>query len=313
MRPLLALVLICAPVSAQDLLVSSRFSDNVLRYDSATGAFLGVFAEGNGMDNPNGIAYGSDGNLYVGLGDTGRIMRIDGQSGAYIDDFILPGAGGLAGSRAISFGPGGDLYVASGTTDQILQYDGTSGDFVQVAAEGFDGPVGLAFGPNGHMFVGAALTNQVLEYDTSGALRQTYQEPGFANTTGVLVGDDGLLYAAMSVTNAVLRFDQSTGDFHDVFVKPGGELSIPIGMTFLPDGDLLVGSFGDDAVIRYDGTTGEELGFFIEPGSGGLDGTHNFAFMPVPAPATALPLLLGSLVTRNRMRSAFTRAGSNSY
>ncbi len=299
--PGVVLITLVSQALAQDLLVSSRFSDNVLRFDSGTGAFVGVFAEGNGMENPNGIAYGPDGNLYVGLGDVGRVMRVDGQSGAYIDDFIDPGAGGLVGSRAITFGPGGDLYVASGATDQILRYDGLSGDFVGVAAEGFDGPVGLTFGPDGNLFVGAALSNEILEFDADGTLQQTYNEPGFRNATGVLIGDDGLLYAAMSVTNAVLRFDRSTGDLHDVFVAPGGELSIPIGMTFLPDGDLLVGSFADDGVIRYDGQTGEELGFFIEPGLGGLNGTHNFAFMPVPAPGSML--VFGVLAVSRRRRT----------
>ena len=58
-----------------DLLVSSRFTDNVLRYDAHTGAFKGVFAAGNGLDNPNGIAYGPDERLYVGLGDVARVLR----------------------------------------------------------------------------------------------------------------------------------------------------------------------------------------------------------------------------------------------
>lgn len=50
----------------QDLLVSSRLSNNLLRYDSETGEFRGVFAEGPELANPNGIACGPDGNLYVG-------------------------------------------------------------------------------------------------------------------------------------------------------------------------------------------------------------------------------------------------------
>src|SRR6185436_2978723 len=60
----------------------------------------------------------------------------------------------------------------------------------------------------------------------------------------------------------------------------GGGLSIPIGMILAPDGKLLVGSFGTDSVLRYDLATTQSLGQFIKSGSGGLDGTHNFAFVP---------------------------------
>lgn len=304
----LVLVLCARSAHAQDLLVSSRFSDNVLRYDSTTGAFRGVFAAGGGMDNPNGIAFGPDGNLYVGLGDVGRVLRFDGQSGAYIDDFIEIGAGGLVGARAIAFSPDGDLFVDSGGSDQVLRYHGQTGEFLGVAAQGFDGPVGLTFAPDGNMIVGAALSNTVFEYDPSGQLVRTYSEAGFSNTTGVLIGDDGLLYVAMSVSDAVLRFDRSTGLLHDIFVPGGGDLDIPIGMTFLPGGDLLVGSFGNDAAIRYDGATGAQIGFFIEPGSGGLNGTHNFAFMPVPAPHAITPLLLTLALSRIRRSTAPDRS-----
>jgi hypothetical protein len=117
-----SLLWIPAQAATPDLLVSSRFSDNVLRYDGQTGAFKAVFASGNGMDNPNGIAFGPDGHLYVGLGDSGRVMVHDGVSGAWLRDFVTPaGSGGLTGARAITFLPDGDLLVASGASSQILR------------------------------------------------------------------------------------------------------------------------------------------------------------------------------------------------
>ena len=72
-------------VTAGDLLVSSRFSNNVLRYNPETGTSRGVFASGNGMANPNGIAMGPDGRLYVGNGDEPRVLRFNGISGEFID------------------------------------------------------------------------------------------------------------------------------------------------------------------------------------------------------------------------------------
>lgn len=292
------------PALGRDLLVSSRFSDNVLRYNEQTGAFKGVFASGNGLDNPNGIAVGPDGHLYVGLGDVGRVMVFDGQTGAYLRDAVSPAtSGGLTGCRAIAFGPGADLFVTSGATSQVLRYDGVSGAFEGVFASGhgLSGPVGLTFGPDNTCYIGGALSNSVYVFDSAGTYLRTLPAPaGQSNCTGVLIDPAGQLLVAQSVTNTVQRLDPVTGAGGTW--ASGGGLSIPIGMTFLPNGDLLVGSFGNDKVVRYDRLTGLPVGDFILSGAGGLDGTHNFAYLPVPAPST-LGLGLAALVAGRRRRA----------
>jgi len=147
---LMACVALPSRLTAGDLLVSSRFNSHVLRYDATTGRFVGVFASGYGMANPNGIAYGPDGNLYVGNGDEARVLKFDGQTGDFLGSFVTPATGGgLANCRAIAFGPDGNLYVDSGSTNQVLAYDGRTGAFLRVAAQGrgLNGPVGLTFGP----------------------------------------------------------------------------------------------------------------------------------------------------------------------
>jgi len=59
-------------------------------------------------------------------------------------------------------------------------------------------------------------------------------------------------------------------------------------MILDPDGKLLVGSFGTDQVLRYDLTNGQALGTFVTTSAGGLDGPHNFAYMPDPPTPAAL-------------------------
>jgi len=303
MRAIRLLLLVLAgalPAHAQDLLVSSRFSDNVLRF-GLDGTPKGVFAQGNGLDNPNGIAYGPDGHLYVGLGDVGRVMVFDGASGAYLRDFVSPAtAGGLSGCRAIAFLPGGDLLVDAGPNDQVLRYRAGTGTFAGVFAgeAGLRGPVGLTVGPDGNVYVGAALSNAVRVYSPAGVLLRTLPSPiPHANATGVAFHPDGRLLVAQSVSNVVLKLDPQSGA-GGVFASGGG-LQVPIHLIFHPNGELLVGSFLTDRIIRYDGNTGAVLGDFVAAGAGGLDGTHNFAFMPTPpaAPRVLLetdrgPLLL---------------------
>jgi hypothetical protein len=58
-----------------DFLVSSEDSDQVLRYNGATGAFLGVFASGSGLDEARGLRIGPDGNLYVCSNYTNSVLR----------------------------------------------------------------------------------------------------------------------------------------------------------------------------------------------------------------------------------------------
>jgi outer membrane protein assembly factor BamB len=121
-----ALTCIVVPTAHADLLVGSDFTDSILRYDETTGAFLGVFASGGGLDGPIGLVLGPDGNLYVTSGD-GSVLRYSGTTGAFIDAFVPSGSGGLDAPQDLVFGPDGNLYVTSGNSGNVLRYNGTTG------------------------------------------------------------------------------------------------------------------------------------------------------------------------------------------
>ena len=284
-----------------DILVSSRFSNNVLRYDRDTGAFLGVFAEGSELQNPNGIAFGPDGNLYVGLGDSGGVLKYDGTTGEFLGTFVPSGPGGLGGVRDILFGPDGDLYVASGTTDQVMRYNGTTGAFVGVAGagNGLDGPVGLAFGASGKLFVGAAISNQVFVFD-DGVFEMSFNAgPSHGQSVGLAFNSAGQLLVAQSVTDEVLAFDPDTGAYQGVFAE--GPPGTPIYMN-ISDGELFVGAFSTGSVWRFDESSGAVIDQFIGPGSGGLSGTHDIVFTPVPEPSCVAFLIVLSFAGLCRCR-----------
>lgn len=127
---------------------------SVLRYDGASGAFIDAFVgpASGGLNQPAGITFGPDGNLYVAKNHpNSSILRYDGVTGAFIDTFVSPASGGLDQPFSIAFGPDGNLYVASLGTNQVLRYDGTSGAFLDVfantAANGLSLPWGLVFTP----------------------------------------------------------------------------------------------------------------------------------------------------------------------
>ena len=80
----------------------------VNRYHPSTGAFLGRFVDTGdrvGQRYTIGIAWGPDRNLYVATQNAAGVQRYDGVTGAFIDDFVPVGSGGLTAPFHISFTP----------------------------------------------------------------------------------------------------------------------------------------------------------------------------------------------------------------
>jgi hypothetical protein len=104
-----ALTSIVVPTAYADLLVGSFFTDSVLHYDETTGAFVGVFASGSGLNSPIGLVSGPDGNLYVTsivvTNTLGSVLRYNGATGGFIDAFVPSGSGGLDGAAGLLFTP----------------------------------------------------------------------------------------------------------------------------------------------------------------------------------------------------------------
>src|SRR5262245_48781657 len=147
----------------------------VMRYDGDTGTPIGdgIFTESGQLHSTHGLIFGPDGNLYVGdwFGPgsaTGRVLRYNGITGAFMDEFIPARSGGLRHPFSMVFGPTGrgdgklDLYVAYGDDNSVLRYDGTAGAFVGVFVRGntggvqLDFPLGLNFGPDGNLYVASS-------------------------------------------------------------------------------------------------------------------------------------------------------------
>jgi streptogramin lyase len=269
----------CCP--STDLLVSGFLSNNVLRYDGNTGAFVDTFipAGTGGLTNPDGLVYGPDGNLYVSSVGTDSVLRYDGNTGAFLDAFVPSGSGGLITPHALAFGPDGNLYVSSRDGHDVHRYNGTTGafidEFVPAGSGGLTAAPGMTFGPDNNLYVSSRDASSVLRYDgTTGAFLGAFVLPrsgGLLSTEGLLFANDGSsLYVTSASTSQILRYDGQTGAFLGVFASGGG-MGSPRSQLFGPDGNLYVTSTSNNSVARYDGQTGAFLDTFVSPGSGGLN------------------------------------------
>jgi len=261
----------------------TAFSSPVLA--AGPGTFIADFVSSGsgGMNNPTGLEFGPDGNLYVGSWGTDEVLRYDGTTGSFIDAFVSSGSGGMNNPTGLEFGPDGNLYVSSYSTDEVLRYDGTTGSFIDAfvssGSGGMNTPKDPEFGPDGNLYVSSYQTDEVLRYDgTTGSFIDIFASGGGMNSPVSLeFGPDGNLYVSSSGTDEVLRYDGTTGSFIDIFASGGG-MNTPKGMEFGPDGNLYVGSWDTDEVLRYDGTTGAFIDAYVSAGSGGLVQPSSLSF-----------------------------------
>ena len=266
-------------------LVASLFSffanqNNGFFAYASEGDFIDVFATGDGLDDPHGLVFGPDKNLYVVSQATDEVLRYNGKTGAFIDAFVTAGSGGLDVPFALDFGPDGNLYVSSCDTDEVLRYDGDTGDFIDVFA--FDDvgcPTFIFFGPDENLYVINDLFTMVDVYD--GDTGDFLDDIAEVSATSLIFGPDGLFYIANDGDDSVIRFNLPAplGNFT---TAGAGGLDDPHGLFFgpAPELNLYVVSRATDEVLRYSGETGDFIDVIVTAGSGGLDDPYGLVCGP---------------------------------
>jgi sugar lactone lactonase YvrE len=163
--------------------VASAATNQVLRYNGQTGAFIDAFvaAGSGGLSVPSGIAFGLDTNndgvsdLYVASNGTNQVLAYSGKDGLFLGVFVAAGSGGLNGPHDMHFGPDGNLYVVSSGTsyEQVFRYNGTTGAFmdIPIATGSGIGPetTFIALDGQGELYAGSQYADEVL-HDSTGPL-----------------------------------------------------------------------------------------------------------------------------------------------
>ena len=239
-------------------------------------------ASNGGLSRSTAMAWGPDGNLYVGSLNTNQVLRFNGTTGAFLGVFLGASAG-LApdgpGVQGLQFRPDGLLYVMSRNSSEVQRFDAVTGafvdNFIPSGSGGLSGAKGMTVGPDGNWYISSGNTNQVLRYNgTTGAPLDVFVAAGsggLSNPRALTFGPDGNLYVTSNTTSAVLRYDGQTGAFLDVFVPPNsGGLNGPAELLFT-NGNLYVASQNTNEILRYDAATGAIIDAIVPAGTGGLD------------------------------------------
>jgi DNA-binding beta-propeller fold protein YncE len=84
-----------------DIYFAGSIEGGVSRRVASTGMFENFVAPSS-ISSPFDVAFGPDGNLFVSS-SMNQVLRFDGATGAFIDEFVAAGSGGLSGPRYLLF------------------------------------------------------------------------------------------------------------------------------------------------------------------------------------------------------------------
>jgi hypothetical protein len=214
--------------------------------------------------------------LYILVSDhkNDRVLRFDGTTGDYKDEFIPKGSGGLGKPYGIAVGPGGDVFVSSDSNSAVLRYDGKSGAFKSKFASVAGGPRDLVF---------AAATNWPANLMPNVGSEIKAKCPALGRGAGSVhwpqyglkpeecqIGRQarynveqkrpyvnscclGHMYVSSHFDSAVLKFNGVTGSPLGTFAS---SIDTPMGLFFDYDGHMRVASEHGDKVVKVNGVTG---------------------------------------------------------
>ena len=199
---------------ADDLIyVVSEGNDQIQRYRHAAGyAFVDVFAQLASSIDPTGIAFGSDGRVYVASYAGDRVIELDRVTGAIIGT-PLPADSGLGGAdNGLMVSAPGLLYVPGYDTHSVARVNPASGEviaeFVPRRTGGLKETRGIV-DEGATILVGGEGSGSIYRFDAgSGAFLGTLVS-GLARPTGLTLARDGSLLVLAG--NRVRRYSRGSG------------------------------------------------------------------------------------------------------
>ncbi|MDJ0496614.1 MAG: PKD domain-containing protein, partial [Acidimicrobiia bacterium] len=235
------------------LYVVGNQSQNVVRFDSGTGAFESNFVPSGtgGLAGPGWLIFPSEAELWVSTFGPHSIKAFARSGGGYLGEPVPTGVGGLTSPTEMTIGPNGDLFVASWATDSIHRYDAETGLFLGLfVSSNLNNPTDLAFGPDGNLYVTNFLDDAVRRFNgTTGAYEADVVS--LTEAYGITFGPDGLMYVTSQGLHQFNVYDLS-GTLLGQLSNSGDGLSGPSSFDFVPSHYVTVGPADSDGDGLWD-------------------------------------------------------------
>lgn len=275
----------------QDLLVANNTaSDNesIVRF-SPTGECLGDFALTGFRSGPVGLAFDSNGNLYVANHGNNTIHRYSG-TGADLGIFT---SDGLNIPTGVAFDRKGQLVVCN-YGDGSLSIYSANGELMSHVMTGLLSPIALALDAYDNIFVSTpniGANSGVFRFAPDGSQRTLFATGIDLDPRGLAFDPGGNLYVANQFGNVVQRFT-SEGISLGTFAHTG--LKDPFALAFDAEGDLYISNQANGTIRRYS-SCGKDLGTFaVVPTA--LANPVGLVFVPVPEPVGTHMILSGVIL-----------------
>ncbi len=185
--------------SAGDLYAVNKFAGDVYEYAPGGGSPTLI---AQGLNNPEGLAVNSAGDLFVATQDN---FIYEFAPGGGTPTVFASASSGLNVPYALAFNSAGDLFVGNLAGDVngagFIQEFGPGGGTPTLFASGLNTPGSLAFNATGDLFVSEGnLTDTILEYNHNGGAPTIFAN-GLDNNAGLAFNSAGNLFVADSGDN----------------------------------------------------------------------------------------------------------------
>ena len=208
------------PVLGEIYVSSGGSYSTISTWDSlGNGRIFAASDISGGLGGPSGLAFDSNGNLYVGATIHNTIEKIDPAGNV---NLFADSSSGLSSPAGLAFDSNGNLYVANAGGGNILKFDPAGNPTVFAT---ISGPGGLAFDGAGNLYVShtdSYPNGGVVRFDSTG--NGTTFASGLLEPLGMAFDSTGNLYVANSYNSTITK------------IKPNGEATsfATIGVGYSP-------------------------------------------------------------------------------
>jgi hypothetical protein len=265
--------------------VVSAGSDNILRYNSQTGAFIASL-----LDVPlGGFSFRSDALLshaqqlfFIAFSDVLAFDRQTHSVRRVIDRTLLSTnfPAHLAFQNNTTLLVNNGLGTSNIESFSLLASGNQKGDSTSVSDVWRD----FVVVDGSRLIVAQRSNNRLLSFNLNNvtAAPQILSTQGLNKPEHLAVDNNANIYVTNAGSKDISRFD-SNGNFLGRFIRSGrGGLGMPGCLTIGPEGNIYICSTDTDQVLKYDGASGAFLNVFIETGAGGLNQPVSVVFAGLP-------------------------------